>query len=371
MLSGALGIRMLLWTGKMIPAPPSKDVLDALVDVEVTNDAREADAFRITFSLTKDLIEYDLLLSGALDPMTKVTIAVVMGVVPEVLINGVITHHDISPSAEPGASRLTVYGKDLSLLLDLEDRNEKYEVQPDFVIFSQLILQYAAHGLVPDPRPTSDIPLPFDRIPHQAETDLDFILRMAERNGYSFYIEPLTIGVSQAYFGPPSRLGLPQPALTAGIGGHDNVTDLAVSLNSTAPVGVKGSFIEPFTKMSLPLPELPSLRVPPLALFPTTPIKKSLVRSSAQKNPAQAALAGLAETMKAEDSVKVTGQLDGAKYGSVLRARKLVGLRAIGYSFSGNYYVQKVTHKLSRGSYTQSFELSREGTGAILPVVRT
>jgi hypothetical protein len=52
-----------------------------------------------------------------------------------------------------------------------------------------------------------------------------------------------------------------------------------------------------------------------------------------------------------------------------LRARGLVGVRGAGFAYDGNYFVRSVTHDIARGSYTQSFTLSREGTGALLPVV--
>ena len=37
--------------------------------------------------------------------------------------------------------------------------------------------------------------------------------------------------------------------------------------------------------------------------------------------------------------------------------------------FDGFYYVKQVTHTSRRGSYKQSFTLTREGTGALAPVV--
>ena len=68
--------------------------------------------------------------------------------------------------------------------------------------------------------------------------------------------------------------------------------------------------------------------------------------------------------------VKGEGELDTARYGSVLRARRPVGVRGCGLSYDGNYYVRGVTHTIARGAYTQNFTLGREGTGALLPVVR-
>ena len=129
-------------------------------------------------------------------------IGAVLGVIPEVLIDGIITHHQLAPSNEPGKSTLTVTGSDVSVMLDMEEKNEKYENQPDFVIFTRLIAAYAQFGLVPQPTPTADVPIMLQRIPRQQETDLKFIQRMAKRNGYVFYVEPVTFGVNTAYFGP-------------------------------------------------------------------------------------------------------------------------------------------------------------------------
>jgi hypothetical protein len=68
--------------------------------------------------------------------------------------------------------------------------------------------------------------------------------------------------------------------------------------------------------------------------------------------------------------VTADGTVDAVRYGSVLRARGLVGVRGVGISYDGFYYVRRVTHTIKRGEYTQSFSLSREGTGSLLPAVR-
>ena len=43
--------------------------------------------------------------------------------------------------------------------------------------------------------------------------------------------------------------------------------------------------------------------------------------------------------------------------------------RGSGLDHDGLYYVRSVTHQLERGSYTQSFSLSREGTMPTIPAV--
>jgi hypothetical protein len=369
MLTGLLGIRLLLLIGKIVPLPASYDLSRAFLRAEVTNDAEQGDGFQLTFTLTKGVLDYDLLLGGRLDPFNRVVIAAVFGVVPEVLIDGIITHHQLAPSDEPGQSTLTVTGKDVSIMLDLAEKNDDYPNQPDSVIVTRVLLKYAQYGLVPQPAPTADVPIMLERIPRQQETDLKFLQRMAQRNGYVFYIEPLTVGVNTAYWGPENRLSLPQPALTLGLGSSSNLKSLSFSQDALAPVGAEGTFVEPITKTALPIPPLPSLRVPPLALFPAAAKRTTLLRSTANQDPAQAATTIVAAVTKTPDAVTAEGELDASRYGHALRARKLVGVRGAGFSYDGLYYVRRVTHTLTPGTYTQKFTLSREGTGSSLPAV--
>jgi hypothetical protein len=370
MLTSQLGIRMMLLLGQTVPLPAPREVLEAVSNVQVTNDAQNGDGFQVTFMLSKKQpAEYDLLQSGALKPSTRIIIGVILGVTPQVLIDGIITHHQLTPSDEPGKSTLTVTGKDVSIMLDLEEKNEKYENQPDFLIVTQLIASYAKYGLVPTVTPTTDVPIMVDRIPRQQETDLLFIQRLAERNGFVFYIEPLTFGVNTAYWGPENRLGIPQPRLTLGQGPSGSLKSLHFTQDALAPVAPSGSFVDPITKTAIPIPSLPSLRIPPLSLSPAEALRKVLMRDTANQNPAQAATSALATAMNAPDSVTGEGEIDSVRYGNVLRARKLVNVRGAGLAYDGAYSVKRVTHTITRGDYKQSFSISREGTGALLPVV--
>ena len=371
MLTGLLGIRLILLIGRTVPLPAPAAAMNALKQVQVINDADGQDGFQITFMLGKDKLgDYSLLSSGALDPDKRVVIGVLVGASLEPLIDGVIYHHQIMPSNEPGMSTLTVSGRDLSVLLDLEERNAEYRNRADFLIVDEILARYAQYGIVPTTTPTTDVPIELYRVPRQHETDLHFIRRMAQRNGYVFYIEPLTLGASTAYFGPENRLGLPQPALSMDMGTATNVSSLNFTNDALAPVGTQGSFVEPITKTSIPIPPLPSLRVPPLALSPAAARRTMLMRQTAGQNPGQAATTALAARTRAPDAVSATGQVDTVRYGSVLRARRLVGVRGAGLKNDGLYYVRRVTHEIEVGKYTQDFTLSREGTGTLLPVVK-
>jgi len=370
-LIGSFGIRLVMWLGPTIPLPPPPGLLPALTDVTVTNDADGDDGFQLTLTMGKNrLFDYGVLADGTFAPMTRVVIGVFMGLaLPEVLLDGVVTHHQLQPSNEPGQSTLTVTGKGLTQVLDLEERNDKYENQPDSLIFTRVIAQYAPYGLVPQPTPTADVPIVVQRIPRQHETDLEFVRRLAGRNGFVFYIEPVTLGVNRAYFGPEIRTTAPQSALTINMGPRTNVETLNFSNDSLAPVGTRGTFVDPIFKLAIPIPQLPSLRIPPLSSGPAPALRTKQLRESANESPATAATTAVAAVTRTPEAIEGTGEVDSVRYGKVLRARKLVGVRGAGTSYDGFYYVRRVTHTLKPGEYRQSFTLSREGTGALLPVV--
>lgn len=368
MLAG-LGIRLVLWLGKEVPLPAPPELLAALTRVEITNDSGAGDGFQLTFQCKKtalgDFAELD---APALEPLSRVILGVVLGASPEALLDGVITHVQLDPGSANAAATLTVTGKDLSALMDLEEKNVSFENQTDSLIVLRVLAGYARYGIVPAPYPTTDVPISIERVPRQQETDLVFLRRLAQRNGFVFYLEPLTFGVTRAYFGPRVRAGLPQRALSADAA-SGNTRSLTFSGDALASAQARGVFVEPITRTSIPIPSLPSLRLPPLSSQPARARRTTLQRQSANQNPGTAAVAMLAAATNTPDALTAQGEVDTVRYGAVLRARSLVGVRGAGRKHDGLWTVRRVTHELGGSQYSQKFTLGRDGLGSTTPVV--
>ena len=103
--------------------------------------------------------------------------------------------------------------------------------------------------------------------------------------------------------------------------------------------------------------------------MPPIPKHFPFIGGTAKLPPVRALLAGLAKSAQAADAVTATGSLDVLRYGQVLAARSLVGLRGAGTAFDGLWYVTSVTHELKRGEYQEQFTLSRDGLVSTLPSV--
>ncbi|UUZ53282.1 phage baseplate assembly protein V [Massilia sp. H-1] len=181
--------------------------------------------------------------------------------------------------------------------------------------------------------PTTDVPIQVDRVPSQQGTDLTYIRELATRNGFVFYIEPTAVpGVNTAYWGLDNRLGIPQPALTMNMGADTNVDDpISFSYDALGPAQPQVTIVEPFTKMSIAIP-VPSGLTPPLSLRPAAQsLRTTLPRDSSNLNPVQAGLRAASSASQSSDAVTGTGEVDAVRYGQVLRARKLVGVRGVGF----------------------------------------
>ncbi len=374
----AAGIHLTLLIGPNIPIPAPIFITKALQSVEVTNTDEGRDGFQLTFTVGRkpsDLLDYLLMSTPLLDPFNRVVIMVTFGVMPKVLIDGVITHKQLTPSNEPGKSVLTITGEDVSVMMDLKEKSQTHPNQPDTVIANKIILSYAQFGLIPIviPPASMDVPLSIDRTPSQQATDLAYLQSLASSYNYVFFVEPGDLpGVNKAYWGPPILTGAPQKALSVNMGPHTNVTSINFQYNALKPNLVIGSIQDRNTNLEIPVITFRSLltalsRKPVLLSQSSVRIKQ--FRASGL-NVLQAYAKAQAEADKSfKDTLTATGEIDVLRYGDILRARKIVGLRGSGEAHDGLYYVKNVTHRIKVGEYKQSFSLSREGFGSLVPVV--
>jgi hypothetical protein len=377
-----LGVNLTLLIGPTVPVPATPDIAEALQSVSVTQSDEGRSGFQMVLQIGRagptDLIDYALLLNPLLRPFNRVILMVLFNAMPKVLIDGLITNQQFSPGNAPGTATLTLTGEDVSIAMDMTRKRAEWPAMSEMVIANLIIGTYAQYGLIPMvmPPPSIDQPLPIERTPVQQGTDLEYLKTMAQRFGFVFYIEPGPApGVNTAYWGPPKRAGLPQRALTVSQGPETNVDNINFTYNGMAPTIVDDVVQDRLTNTSLPVMTFASLRLPPLAAMPALPfqlpnVRTSLLDQSSGLSVVEAYARAQGVTDKSVDSVVTAqGELDALRYGDVLAPRGIVGLRGAGFTHDGFYYVKSVSHAISRGQFKQRFSLTREGTGAITPVV--
>jgi hypothetical protein len=365
-----------LLVGPVEAVPASKPVMDALTSVEVNVSATGTSGFQLTFSLANSspLQTLFLLAGGAPVPIMRVILVATFGGLPQVVMDGVVKHTEVVPDAMVGSSKLVATGEDLTAIMDLVDLSGlPYPgLTPDLRVLT-ILAKYSVFGIIPEviPMIAPDIELPVERIPTQKGTDLAYIRQLAKEAGYVFYLEPGPVpGTTQAYWGPQIKIGIPQSALNVNMDAFTNVESLNLHYEPQSSVLPIVFIQEPNTKLILPLPIPPVTPLnPPLGLIVPVPQKIEELEDTAKLSPGQAIMRGIARASETADVVSADGSLDVMRYGQILKARQLVGLRGAGLAYDGLYYVESTKHQIKLGEYKQSFSLKRNALVSNLPVV--
>jgi len=368
-----------LLIGPTVAVPAPLPLADALQQVEVTHSDEGHSGFQLQFAAGRsgplDLLDYGLLTNPLLRPFNRVILVLTMNGFPRVLMDGIVTHLELSPGTGPGTGTLSVTGEDVSVMMDLEEKSAEHPAQDETIIATKIIATYAQYGLVPMviPPVAIDPPIPIERTPVQQATDRAYLTQMAERHGYVFFVEPGQAPfTNKAYWGPPPRLSVPQRALNVNLGGETNVAQISFRNSGLSAELAEGEVQDRTTNAAVPVQTFASLR-PPLAAQPAWLVNQPNVRRRRFRgsglNAIQALGRAQGRTDVSIDNVTADGEVDALRYGGVLQARGIVGLRGAGHSYDGFWYVKSVTHTIRRGAYTQRFSLAREGTGSTTPAV--
>jgi len=369
------GVYLTLMIGPTVPVPAPLPVMEALKSVQVSS-SKERTGFQLTFTVGKTSpLQLAMLPAGYFDPiLTRVVILVTMNGMPRVLMDGIITRQEISPSNDPGQSTLTVTGEDLSVLMDIIEIKIPYPAMPVAARVALILAKYAAFGIVPVVvPPVGDAPpLPTEEIPVQTGSDREYIKGLASQCGYVFFVEPGPAPLtSTAYFGPDVPIPLPMPAMSVNMDWQTNVESLSFSLDGLAKKIVVITIFDPVTKkipIPIPIPNV-SILHPPLGLRLTPPAKIQFPDDMANLSPADALERAFGLMLNNSDAITGNGSLNTTQYGFILQTRAVVGVRGAGPAYDGLYYINSVTHNIKSGEYKQSFTLSRDGLISQVPVV--
>ncbi len=352
--------------GSLNPAPYR--LLRLFQSCDVTQDASQgagAQGFQLSFALQRDdEADYSLLRDELLAPLRRVAIVLCLPSSEVTLMDGVITHYQLSPQAQSlGQATLAISGRDLGALMDLEQRDLPFPNESDSEIVKKVLSGYAKIGLSPDVKTTGHGRSRHDRTLNQYETDLRHVQRLAQNNGFVFTLEPQQPGRVRAYFGPPQQSDEEQRALTVGLGPGSNVRSLSFSFDPLVPVNTVSHAPDHDNNRSRksvhdqPPPE-------PVSANPAPALRTIRLRQVGRRSAADADNAAQALRQTVPDAVTGNGEVDGALYGDCIRAGRKIIVRGAGDTYDGLYWVRRVSHRFSAGSYTQQISIGREGTGA-------
>lgn len=368
----------LLVGSKESPGTAPASVMAAVQRITVTQgDGGKSGDFQQGFQIvlraerpTRATADYKLLGESSLDVGNRVIVTVTLDAQPHVLIDGIIAHRQLTPGGGAGTPTLTLSGKDISILMDLEEKDKNHAGLGDKEIVQAILGDYARYGIDPkvsDPASTWTA-TEDERVPKQVATDRAYVQQLAARHSFIFRIKPgPTPKKNVGYWGPLEYAGTPQRALTTNLGARTNVASLEFTDDALAPAQVVGAVnnddADEATAINIAKTSTET------SLSKTSRLDNDFVRTLrlVYSGPNATQARALAQSMadrSAANTLSARGSVDTFRYGDLLMAPGIVGVRGAGANYDGNYYIRKVTHEISRGEYKQNFVLTREGPGS-------
>lgn len=335
------------------------EVYEDLIRMEVELDDELTSMFYIKLTMLMLDGEWSILDDDRIAVWKSVTITAGFEDNSEELMSGYITQIRPDFSANPEDATIEIWGMDASVMLDRVEILKDWPNKKDSDIATQIFQSY---GLTPD---VDDTALVHDEAIStiiQRETDMQFLKRLALRNGYEVYVQGST-----GYFKSPAVDVEAQPVLAVHFGNETTMTNFSLTVDATAPTNVSMYQIDRLNKEvhevnveSSTLTAMGSTHASGLLRLGMDPGQVYVGMNSTSGNAEMTALCqGIYE--KAEWFVSAEGEIPANDYEHVLLPRKPVTIKGIGETYSGLYYVTHVTHVFTSGGYTQYMKAKRNG----------
>ncbi|MFN7571415.1 MAG: phage late control D family protein [Betaproteobacteria bacterium] len=292
----------------------------------------------------------------------RVTIIAIFPTQTEIVVDGYISH--LTVATDPQGTHVTaqIRGVDASYALNLEDKRRIWIGKTYEEIVEAILTE---NELVP--RITPPEPAPPAHTVAQRGTDLQLIRELARRRGYDFFVSGAT-----AFFRPPNLEGAPQKLIAVNFGDESNCTQISIDADGTAPTAAASEFLDEMTG-EYAASNAESSGLPDLGTSPLAGLRGGAGLS--QRAVVARRIGGLTQARADDYGAGVLrrggfwliarGQLNGLRYGRVLRVRRTVTVKGLGSTYNGVYYVRKVRHQMTDRTYTMDFELARNAIDAL------
>jgi phage protein D len=342
--------------------PATQDQLDRLEDITVEQEVDLMWEARVQIPICIDgdgrwAGEDEAWMRG----FKRVRIEVQIGTNPFVpLIDGPIVGYDTERSSLPGRSLVTLVVRDDSVFLNREDQINRFEEMTDSQIARQIYGEVeqlaAAPPDIPEETPAQPGTLP--AITVQRGTKIQLLRALAARHGdwHAYVLPGPTLGQSIGAFRrfPTQTDGLPPMIL---VGDARNIKEFTVRNNEQRPADVEAASMsvtdKGITSASSSYRDRTLLGDEPAAGSSGNTAQRRLAPGRTDTVPVDSATRGAAGL--SGYATDATGSVIPHCYQGVLSPYRVVEVQISDSAYSANYLITKVTHKLTRSTYTQDF----------------
>lgn len=338
-----------------------RDLYPVLKEVVVECSRQKASVATLTFEARRDesgrwLVQDD----ARIATWQPVLIEAAFGRHTEKVLRGFVRQVRAQYPENPGSAVVSVECQDVSLKLDRQHVRKTWGADvptSDTAILSEILVN--RHRLVTHPGPGRG---QLGLVVNQDSTDIRFLQKRAQANSYELIFYPDTV-----YFGP-MRVGVQaQSTILVYAGTDTHCIQFSVDADAHQPDAVGFDVLDDAGKVAPRRVVKPNLdRMGKESADSESSGLGNFVWLMARHgtgNEQELVIQAQQRANEAAMKIKATGQLDGSRYGHVLRVGEPVGVDGVGQRLAGTYYVDTVMHRFNTSGYQQDFTLLRNAYG--------
>jgi len=350
-------------------SPASADLLNAVRRIEVEEHAGMADMLRLRLGVAvrSDGSGWTIVDDSLFTRLAEVKLSVTVGSgAATPLMHGYVIDVSSDFSSDPNASELVVTAMDSTVLMHLEEKVKSWPNMKDSDVASA-IFSDSQYGFTPVVDDTGFSRQENDHTLIQRGTDIQFLQKLAEHNGYECFVETNDAGDVEGHFHAPKHDGQPQGTLTVNMGSATNVNRFKVRFDMLRPTTAQAATLDPDDASSQQGQAQEATQAEGMGDEPSVPAdrpRKVLLSQLAMAQSGEVQRYSQSVVDRSSWAIVADGEVNTIAYGGLLKAKQPVMVRGVGRQFSGRYYVERVLHRIvSDGTYVQRFTLRRNATG--------
>jgi phage protein D len=340
---------------------PDQELAGA-VWVEVHERMGEMTTYRIRYDI--DISEGDLpmLVDGRTDAGSELAVIAPVDGKNNYLVKGPVTGQQIHLEHGGAGSFVEVSGSDTSIAMDRETKTTLWSDVTDSDAVTAIVAQY---GYVPDVDSTDAGHYETRHTMVQRDTDLQFVRRLARRNGFIFWITCDGLGIETAHFKRPPVDGGAEGELIINLESN-TLSTLDINWDSERPTSVVAAQLDLNDKSDIDgdVSKSPLRSLGEKALDEIATETRSIHIAAAVDGAGDLQSRGEGALIEAGWFIRATCQTTIFALKTLVRAHTVINLRGAGSRFSGKYFVSGVRHTIDAAEHRMDVELIRNGWGA-------
>jgi hypothetical protein len=329
--------------------------------VEVTERMGEMTTYRIRYDFNTSNGDFPLLADGRIDAGSELTIVEPVNGSDNCLVKGPVTAQVVHFQHGGAGSWVEVHGADNSIRMDRESKAAVWSDISDSDAISSILSQYSLDA---DADSTDAQHMETKHTLIQRDSDLQFVQRLARRNGFLFWITCDGDGNETAHFKRPPLDGDGDPELRINLD-NNNLQWLDLDWDVEKPTSAVAADVDLSDESDIDgsVEKSPLDPLGTQALSDIVTDTRSLHLIAPVDDSGDLQSRGEGALIDAGWFVRARCETTLSALKNLVRAHTLVAVSGLGPRHSGKYFVSAVKHTIDQSEHRMEIELVRNAWG--------